>query len=88
MEHHVLHANDARRFSCLALRRAGLPLAPTGGVADALVDTSLRGVDTRGQRLLALYLEELASGRSNSEPEDKVRSQCDATRACSMPTKR
>jgi LDH2 family malate/lactate/ureidoglycolate dehydrogenase len=41
-------------------------------VADALVDTSLRGIDTHGLRLLPQYLDELATGVANVEPDIQI----------------
>ena len=40
-------------------------------VADALVETSLRGIDTNGLRLLPQYLDELATGVA--KPEARIR---------------
>jgi ureidoglycolate dehydrogenase (NAD+) len=41
-------------------------------VADALVDTSLRGIDTHGLRLLPQYLDELATGVANAAARIRV----------------
>jgi LDH2 family malate/lactate/ureidoglycolate dehydrogenase len=52
-----------------ALRRRGLPPEHAGFVADGLVSTSLRGIDTHGVRLLPTYLAELDGGRARAQPD-------------------
>lgn len=52
-----------------ALLRRGLSEEHAGWVADGLVETSLRGVDTHGVRLFPTYLKELDGGRSRARPE-------------------
>lgn len=51
-----------------ALARRGLDPADADDVARALVDTSLRGVDTHGLRLLPTYLRALDGGRALARP--------------------
>jgi ureidoglycolate dehydrogenase (NAD+) len=51
---------------------AGVPAEDANQVADALVDTSLRGIDTHGLRLLPQYLDELATGVAKTEPDIRV----------------
>ncbi len=58
--------DDARSLTRIALAQAGVPVADAETVADALVDTSLRGIDTHGLRLLPQYLDELATGVANA----------------------
>ncbi|MHA4851005.1 Ldh family oxidoreductase [Rhodococcus sp. MSC1_016] len=53
---------QARTLAARAFREAGVPAGNAEQVADALVDTSLRGIDTHGLRLLPQYLDELATG--------------------------
>ena len=53
---------QARTLAARAFREAGVPAGDAEQVADALVDTSLRGIDTHGLRLLPQYLDELATG--------------------------
>lgn len=50
-----------------ALRR-GVPAEHAQWFAEALVRTSLAGIDTHGLRLFPLYLRELDEGRSNPKP--------------------
>ncbi|MGK5733245.1 Ldh family oxidoreductase [Streptomyces sp. URMC 124] len=58
----VIHARQARTLAREAFAAAGLSVAEAEQVADALVDTSLRGIDTHGLRLLPQYLGELSTG--------------------------
>jgi LDH2 family malate/lactate/ureidoglycolate dehydrogenase len=51
------------------LARRGLAGEHAGFVADGLVGTSLRGIDTHGVRLFPTYLAELDGGRSRARPE-------------------
>lgn len=46
----------------------GLPEDAAAELADALVETSLLGIDTHGVRLLPTYLREIDEGRANSRP--------------------
>jgi len=52
-----------------ALARRGVSEEHARWVAEALVSTSLRGVDTHGVRLFPTYLKELDGGRSKAWPE-------------------
>ncbi|MDT5348545.1 MAG: hypothetical protein QOH91_1832 [Mycobacterium sp.] len=61
----VIGADEARWLTRAALADAGLCATDAQEVADALVDTSLRGIDTHGLRLLPQYLDELATGVAN-----------------------
>lgn len=58
----VIGEDDARFLTRAALADAGLCATDAQQVADALVDTSLRGIDAHGLRLLPQYLDELATG--------------------------
>ncbi|WP_327261407.1 Ldh family oxidoreductase [Streptomyces sp. NBC_01232] len=58
----VIHARQARVLAREAFASAGLPAEAAEQVADALVITSLRGIDTHGLRLLPQYLTELTTG--------------------------
>ena len=58
-----------RRTIRQALLRRGLSAEHAGCVADGLVGTSLRGIDTHGIRLLPTYLAELDGGRARADPE-------------------
>jgi LDH2 family malate/lactate/ureidoglycolate dehydrogenase len=62
----VIGEREARSLTRIALTDAGVPVADAEQVADALVDTSLRGIDTHGLRLLPQYLDELATGVANA----------------------
>lgn len=68
----VIAQQDARFLARIALRKAGVPAADALVVAEALVDTSLRGIDTHGLRLLPQYLDELATGVANAAADIRV----------------
>ena len=70
-ENPVISEEAARSLTRIALTEAGLPASHASDVADALVDTSLRGIDTHGLRLLPQYLDELATGVA--KPEARIR---------------
>lgn len=61
-------AELARRMTAALLRR-GLTEEHAGYVVDALIEASLRGIDTHGVRLFRTYLAELDGGRSRARPE-------------------
>ncbi|MDQ3288747.1 MAG: Ldh family oxidoreductase [Pseudomonadota bacterium] len=50
----------------------GLSAAHAADVADALVDASLRGIDTHGVRLLDFYLREIEGGRAKKRPSFRI----------------
>jgi ureidoglycolate dehydrogenase (NAD+) len=52
-----------------ALLRRGVSEEHAGWVVDALIGTSLRGIDTHGVRLFPTYIAELDGGRSRAKPE-------------------
>lgn len=54
------------------LREQQLPPAHADDVADSLVDSSLRGIDTHGVHLLGTYLQELAGGRAKRQPQFRI----------------
>ncbi|MGW4339280.1 Ldh family oxidoreductase [Rhodococcus koreensis] len=62
----LLDEQEARWLASIALVEAGVPEDDADLVAGALVDTSLRGIDTHGLRLLPQYLDELATGVANA----------------------
>ena len=65
----VISEEAARSLTRIALTEAGVPASNASDIADALVDTSLRGIDTHGLRLLPQYLDELATGVAKAEPD-------------------
>ncbi|MDI9941146.1 Ldh family oxidoreductase [Rhodococcus sp. IEGM 1351] len=62
----LIDEQEARWLASIALAEAGVPEDDADQVAAALVDTSLRGIDTHGLRLLPQYLDELATGVANA----------------------
>jgi ureidoglycolate dehydrogenase (NAD+) len=71
-EFSLIGEHDARSLARIALTQAGVLAADAEKVADALVDTSLRGIDTHGLRLLPQYLDELATGVANAAARIRV----------------
>lgn len=59
----------AREFIAAVLREESVDETTADYVADGLVHASLRGVDSHGVRLLPHYLDELAAGRVNADPD-------------------
>ena len=72
ISHPTIDEQHARSLTRIALTQAGVPAADADKVADALVDTSLRGIDTHGLRLLPQYLDELATGIANAAARIRV----------------
>ncbi|MCT6777194.1 Ldh family oxidoreductase [Streptomyces rubiginosohelvolus] len=58
----------ATAVAVAALREAGVPEGDARDVAAALTETSLRGIDTHGLRLLPQYLAELRDGIATARP--------------------
>lgn len=67
-----LTATTAAAVAVAALREAGVPEGDARDVAAALTDTSLRGIDTHGLRLLPQYLAELRDGIAAARPDITV----------------
>ena len=68
----VIGEDEARLLTRAALADAGLCATDARQVADALVDTSLRGIDNYGLRLLPHYLDELAAGVADATATTRV----------------
>lgn len=68
----LLNPEKARSICEHAALRRGVPAEHARWFADALVETSLMGIDTHGLRLLPLYLRELDEGRSKVFPSFKI----------------
>ncbi|QDO44259.1 Ldh family oxidoreductase [Streptomyces sp. RLB3-17] len=60
--------NVAETIAARALTDAGVAAADSAAVADALVQTSLRGISTHGLRLLPQYLSDIEHGIANPRP--------------------
>ena len=65
----TLPAATLDRIMRSALLRRGLSAEHAGWVAEGLLETSLRGIDTHGVRLFPTYIAELDGGRSRARPE-------------------
>lgn len=65
---HLVAVGDLSRAARQALEARGMPAAHAAWVAESLVETSQRGIDTHGIRLLPTYLAELEGGRCRADP--------------------
>lgn len=74
-------AAELAALATRALRARGLSEQHTAWVVDGLVESSLRGIDTHGLRLLETYLAELDGGRSRAQPELRFSGERPAARA-------
>ncbi|MEU6252630.1 Ldh family oxidoreductase [Streptomyces sp. NPDC047043] len=70
----LVPAEDLRTFSATLLERAGLSAEHARTTADVFVWAALRGVDSHGIARVPAYLELLAKGVANTEPDMKVES--------------
>ncbi len=57
-----------RNFGYIAMNRVGVPKHIYKIVIDGLIETSLRGVDSHGVRLIPHYVKAVLSGRINKKP--------------------
>jgi ureidoglycolate dehydrogenase (NAD+) len=64
-----IHADQLRDFARKVLETSGARADVAFQVAEGLVQTSLRGVDSHGIRLLPHYLDALKAGRINGSPD-------------------
>jgi len=67
-----------RGFAAEILRQLGVPAPHAGVVSDSLVAANLRGVDSHGLRLLAIYVQQLRNGGINGKAAGKVESESGA----------
>ncbi|MBB5936535.1 Ldh family oxidoreductase [Streptomyces zagrosensis] len=67
-----MDAVTARAIVMRALAAHGVDDAACAVVADTLVETSMRGIDTHGVRLLPRYLSDLEQGIANPRPTIRV----------------
>ncbi len=70
---------ELKRFIRSVLMKAGVAHAVSGLVAEGLVQTSLRGVDSHGVRLLPHYIEGVLKGRINPDPKYKFKKTSSST---------
>lgn len=68
-QHWRATADELKKFAAAALMAAHTDREPAWSVADALTETSLRGVDSHGIRLLMHYVKVVQSGRINPTPQ-------------------
>lgn len=65
-------ADELQRFTARIFAAAGLPSPDAELVADVLVTTNMRGVDTHGVMRIPLYVRRLRTGYLNPTPEVKT----------------
>ena len=68
-QHWRATADELKKFAAAALTAARTDPDAARSVAEALTETSLRGVDSHGIRLLLHYVKVVQSGRINPEPK-------------------
>lgn len=68
MKNIYIYPDELERFALAVLEAHGVRGDVAGCVAEGLVQTSLRGVDSHGIRLFPHYLEALKAGRINPDP--------------------
>ncbi len=71
MEHRV-PAGELERWTQALLEASGLEPNAAAAVAETLIDTSLRGVDSHGVARVPVYAERLRSGVLNTRPKPSV----------------
>ena len=67
-------APELERWTRALLEAAGLEPGAAATVAETLIDTSLRGVDSHGVARLPVYVERLRTGVLNARPRPSVAS--------------
>ena len=67
-----INHNKLKNKIIIALKRYGANDFSAESVAKGLVETSLRGVDSHGIRLIPHYLKALQNGRINGDPKFKI----------------
>lgn len=73
MDNTVVSVDNLRSFVKNALLKAGARSDVATYVAEGLIETSIRGIDSHGVRLLPHYLEAVKGGRINPRPNYKFR---------------
>jgi ureidoglycolate dehydrogenase (NAD+) len=68
----TLGADALEQWTCALLAAAGLEEEAAATVADTLVVTSLRGVDSHGVARVPIYVQRLRSGALNTRPRPRV----------------
>mgnify|MGYP001601764927 CR=1 FL=1 len=58
-----VQASDLRRFLALLCNKAGIRKTDSACLVEGLLETSLRGVDSHGVRLMPHYVRAVESGR-------------------------
>ena len=72
VERRVVEAGALERWTRALLEGAGLEAEPAATVAETLVWTSLRGVDSHGVARVPVYVERLQTGVLNNHPRPQV----------------
>lgn len=72
-------AEEGRRFILRALGAVGMSPSDAGIVADLMVQTDMRGIDTHGIARLPIYVRRLKSGAINTAPRIRIVEEAPAT---------
>ncbi|MGH7036072.1 MAG: Ldh family oxidoreductase, partial [Stellaceae bacterium] len=72
-------AEEGRRFILRALGAVGMSSSDAGIVADLMVLTDMRGIDTHGIARLPIYVRRLKSGAINKAPRIRIVAEAPAT---------
>ena len=72
----IIFYKDLKSFSEKILTQAGLDSFSIESVSNGLCETSLRGVDSHGIRLLPHYVKSALSGRKNPNPIFSFKNNC------------
>lgn len=69
MQDVLVSAQELESFLSKVLAKAKVPKKIREPLVAGIVETSLRGVDSHGVRLVPMYLEDIASGKVNASPK-------------------
>ena len=69
----IINYKKCRLFFEQAFRKAGVPSAIYSYIINGLIETSLRGVDSHGIRLMPHYVKAFQNGRINKNPKFKFK---------------
>ncbi len=78
-EKRPVDAEKLKRFSKAVLRKTGVPAGDAGIMADILVKTDLRGIDSHGTPHLAMYARSILAGNVNPVPKTVIVSRAAST---------
>ena len=68
----VVQAPELQKYCTAILAAAGLPTEDAALVADSLVEANLRGIDSHGVSRIPIYVDRIARGLTNTQPEVEI----------------